>query len=304
MTYNSKLIQAVKLRRAKLVNELLRESNRHDVNKALKEAASLGYTEIINLILRHSEVQPQVNNNAAIRTAAENGHTKAVWRLLQDARVDPADEDNEAIRDAAAAGHTKTVEILLKEPRVDPAALDNDAIILAASMGHYSTVAILLKDARVNPADDDNEAIKESVKHGHVKVVKLLLTDSRVDPAAENHQALRTAVMKKSYKEIIQILLYDPRTWIHPPDVTAPKFAALRCMLEVQLEAAAAAIHAFRQRWRGGIASSWMYDPALKKLVEQYLPIELYRLLEHRLRTGVYAPALLDSWIRRIKPPA
>lgn len=203
---------------------------------------------------------------------------------------------NEFIQ-AAKTGDLAEVIYGLNDGRVDPAANNNAALRGSMKNGHTEIFKVLLQDPRINPADWDNVALRWVAKRGYTDMVEMLLQDPRINPAAMNHAALRNAANNLDNMEILTMLLYDPRTWYTPPNITSPEFRHVRDFLENYLDSAAAAIYAFKLYG----TSQWLYDPALDNIVEQYLPIELYRVLEHRLRTGVYEPALLDAWIQRLR---
>ena len=83
------------------------------------EAAMYGRDEVIELLLKHKDVDPSFNNNHAIFWASRNGHEKIVKLLLNDGRVDPAADSNDTIREASRYGHDKVVELLKKYKKED-----------------------------------------------------------------------------------------------------------------------------------------------------------------------------------------
>jgi hypothetical protein len=84
-----------------------------DLNEALFEAAEIGFTDAVKLLLSDSRVDPSVRNNEALRNAAFNGRTEIVKLLLSDSRVDISEEEfNDLICEAEKDGHLELVELL------------------------------------------------------------------------------------------------------------------------------------------------------------------------------------------------
>ncbi len=176
------------------------------MNDEFIEAAEIGDTDKIKLLLTNSEVNPAALDNEAIRLASYNDRTEVVKLLLGDPRVDPAGNDNEAIRGASQNGHTEVVRLLLNDPRVDPTANNNHAIRLALKEHQEEIVKLLLTDPRVDPSAGNNFAIREASLHGQTELVQLLLLDQRVNPAVDNNFAVR-----HGHTEVVKLLLTDPR---------------------------------------------------------------------------------------------
>jgi hypothetical protein len=159
------------------------EQVKPDLNEALGEAAYVGFTDAVKLLLSDYGVDPSAWENYALFNASQKGHLDIVKLLLSDARVDPSVKDNKALIFASLKGHLEIVKLLLLDARVDPSVLDNGALVLATRKGHLEIVKLLLLDARVDPSAQNNRALFYAAKKGHLDIVKLLLLDDRVDPS-------------------------------------------------------------------------------------------------------------------------
>ncbi len=92
-------------------------------------------------------------------SASKIGNTFIVKMLIKHSGIDPSIDDNYAFSLASEYGRYKTVELLLKDYRVDPSADNNLAIGLASKNGRYKTVELLLNDDRVDPSSDNDYAL-------------------------------------------------------------------------------------------------------------------------------------------------
>jgi len=75
-------------------------------------------SEVFEVLLRESGVDPNFNNNMFIRYAAKIGKLEIVKFLMTNSSVDPADMNNEAAREAYEGRHVEVVLALLTDPRV------------------------------------------------------------------------------------------------------------------------------------------------------------------------------------------
>ena len=96
-------------------------------------------------------VDPTWDNSWCLRDAAQLGHTSIVQLLLADGRADPGALNQLAIRDASFLRRSDTVAVLLVDPRVDPTALDGAALKAALMHGHTAVAALLKADPRMAP---------------------------------------------------------------------------------------------------------------------------------------------------------
>ena len=81
-------------------------------------ACRLGYTEIVERMLKWKSIDPSDRDNIAFLLACQNGNIETVKLLLKDSRVDPSAKGNEAIRFASIYGDATLVSILISDPRV------------------------------------------------------------------------------------------------------------------------------------------------------------------------------------------
>ncbi|KAI8622002.1 hypothetical protein BC830DRAFT_1076816 [Chytriomyces sp. MP71] len=240
---NQSLVDAVMNGHANVLHLLL--ASRQPINpngqggKAMKEAASRGFTDIVRLLLEHGVADPCVNDHLPLIVAATKGYTQIVQLLLSDSRVDPTARNHAALlesvrtpalvqvfagdprvdlsfkfdaalRTAARLGVAESVRILLRDSRVDPAGSRSAPLRLAATHNHVTVAEILLKDGRSDASACNNQALVDAVSKGYTEIVRLLLIDAKLDPAVPENRPLRTAV-KKGHLEIVSLLLKDSR---------------------------------------------------------------------------------------------
>jgi len=95
---------------AEVIQSLLNEGCNAKVEDsfALQWAAYNGHTEIVKLLIPHSDVKSL--NSSALRWAARHGHTEIVKLLIPLSNV--KDCDSEALRWASENGHTEIVKLL------------------------------------------------------------------------------------------------------------------------------------------------------------------------------------------------
>ena len=93
------------------------EQAKQDLNYALRQAASCGFTDAVKLLVSDDRVDPSARHNWALVLASRNGHLEIVKLLLSDARVDPSARDNGALRFASRNGHLEIVKLLEYHPR-------------------------------------------------------------------------------------------------------------------------------------------------------------------------------------------
>jgi len=145
----------------------------------LKPNTSKSYRVYKNYVSKHG-----INNLTKIkcnlRHAVDNGYTEVIDLLLTDSSIDPSAYSNYSIMEASVRGYIEIVKLLLADPRVNPSMNNNYAIREASRNGHIDVVKLLLEDERVDPAAVNNCAIRMASKDRHNEVVKLLSTDPRV----------------------------------------------------------------------------------------------------------------------------
>ena len=183
----------------------------YDNDYAIKKASSNGHTEIVRILLEHSDkINPATNANYSIRKASSNGHTEIVKMLLQCDNVDPADSDNgkylDSLSAASIGGHIEIVKMLLECNKPNIHKIYYIAINNSFVGGHIETIKLLLMQKKYDPIIDDNNAICVASRRGYVQIVKLLLTIQGVDPSVNNNYAIKTAFKNRHLRVVKQLL--------------------------------------------------------------------------------------------------
>ena len=180
----------------------------NNYRSAIACAAFSGNIRIVDMLLRHPDVDPSVTNNLAIQHASAKGHTGVVSMLLKDDRVDPLSKG--CIVLAAENGHAGVVSLLLRDPRI-PEHLATSALLEASRNGHADVVAILLHDGKADPAYHQTYAFDEACRYGHVDVVVLLLRDPRLFQSDKNTTNEIALAVRYGSTDVVQVLLEDGR---------------------------------------------------------------------------------------------
>jgi hypothetical protein len=167
---------------------------------SFKDAARLGHTEIVELLLEKG-ADVHANNDEALRWASENGHLEVVKLLLENGADVHANND-EALRWASENGHLEVVKLLL-ENGADVHANNEYALRWASENGHIEIVKLLIEKGADVHADNEY-ALRYASYNGHLEVVKLLL-EKGSDVHAEDDWALRWA-SENGHLEIVKLL--------------------------------------------------------------------------------------------------
>lgn len=149
-------------------------------NEMLLIGCEYGHTEIVDLLLRSTRLDPSENSDQALVVACINENIDCVRRLLEDHRVSPNTRNDLCFRRACSTNSDELIELLLLDSRVNPAARDNDALIEACSSGNVNIVNRLLLIPSVQPDAQDNLAIKNAAMRWHPEIVRNLWKDPRV----------------------------------------------------------------------------------------------------------------------------
>ncbi|KAJ3251027.1 hypothetical protein HK103_002923, partial [Boothiomyces macroporosus] len=242
-----------------IVQLLLQDDRFILTNRALRDAVTMGHTEIAKLLVEKG-LDPSVDDNLNIQRAAQNGHYSLVEYLLRDPRVDPASKNNQAVGQAARRGYLDIVKLLLTDKRVK---VNNRSIVEAAIGGHFETVEFLtiefdivavdsaLNDKLgiycacvhrgkldildlVHPFLEKSPTIEEypykarlqsafikAARKGYTKVVKFLVQNAKVNPSIENNSAFMYAV-KRGHDDIVAFLL--EQSSVDPANVVNASF--------------------------------------------------------------------------------
>ena len=206
---------------ADVANTLIKMS-RWDVNQIdgagmtpLIWAAREGHEEVVRLLLRKKETQPDQHDTNSGRTAlswaAGNGHEGVVRLFLGTRFVNP-------VNIGRRWGEARRVAGLLVGRRyVDPDSSSGSGrtpLSWAAEKGHEGIVKLLLRRKDVNPDTPDTMSgrtpLSLAAKNGHEGIVKLLLGRKDVNPDTLNiyyGQTLLSWAAENGHEGIVKLLL-------------------------------------------------------------------------------------------------
>ena len=104
----------------------------------------------------------------------------------------------------------KLFKYFLSDPKCDPSYKNNETIKYAR--WNIEMLKLLLKDPRLK-LNPENITLLYSVNESLVENVKLFLSDGRIDPTIRHfdNETLLDAAIRKGNKEIIELLMNDPR---------------------------------------------------------------------------------------------
>lgn len=195
---NASLWQAVRDNNVAMVRYLLRLSPHYrpdihaDKNKALIDAATKGYREVVQCLVCHG-ADIHARNNHAVMTAAANGYLAVVQYLVEQGANVHAVDDRDHLPDAPLLlavinGHIDVVQYLLtlsgnQRPNIH---VDDDrALFWAARKGHLNIVRLLMR-YNANIYARQCGALRVAVQYNHVEVVRYLLTLAARTHLADN----------------------------------------------------------------------------------------------------------------------
>ena len=196
-------------------------------NTALTWAARKGYEEVIAMLLKREDVNPDQADTTYGRTpllwAAENGYQGVVKMLLEREDVNPNQPDinygRTPLSRAAEKGHEGVVKMLLEREDVNPDQPDTEygktPITWAAENGHRGIVKMLLEQEDVNPDQVDTyiggqTPLLWAAENGHEGVVKLLLEREDINPNQPDTKYDKTSISwaaENGHRGIIKMLL-------------------------------------------------------------------------------------------------
>ncbi|KAJ3113402.1 hypothetical protein HK100_002004 [Physocladia obscura] len=137
----------------------------------LLQASKKGFTDVVNLLLKHN-VDPSARSNQALRFAAEAGNLDIVDCLLRDERVDLSAEQYQAIVAACQNGHVNVLKNLLQTRHLDIRAFGERALTAASKFGHADVIQILLDVPGIDPCCNHAIALGIAVRLNYLEVVK------------------------------------------------------------------------------------------------------------------------------------
>ncbi|CAH8664748.1 unnamed protein product [Dicrocoelium dendriticum] len=150
----------------------------------LMDAASVGYTDIVRLLLEYGACVGLKSNtgNTALHYAATAGHLECVCLLLQ--YNSPLEVQNETghtpLMEATSNGHIDVARCLIKngaDINTHSTEFKESALTLASYKGHAEMVRFLLEAGadHEHRTDEMHTALMEAAMEGHVEVARLLL---------------------------------------------------------------------------------------------------------------------------------
>ena len=176
-TGNNLLIEAINEKNIDGVKQaLIALSQTRLDKKALTLAATLGYLDIVQLLIPVSDLM--ANNSEALRFAAEFGHAAVVEVLIPVS--DPKAADSQAFKKAAHNGHQKCIDLLISVS--DTQVNNNEILVFAARRGQSSLLKQLIP---VCDPTKTNYALAGVARNGHIECVKLLIPISNCDKSLQ-----------------------------------------------------------------------------------------------------------------------
>ncbi|KAJ3400045.1 hypothetical protein HDU80_007329 [Chytriomyces hyalinus] len=139
-------------------------------NECMMEACQIGHHGVVEALLKHSSIDPNLESSKFLCSAAENHHYLVVSILLRDQRSNPDEATLSEVLiilckavdrpDSSDLGHLRAgsekkeakagaVELILARPGNHPTAKNNEALRLAALNNSPTILDLLLSDPRI-----------------------------------------------------------------------------------------------------------------------------------------------------------
>ncbi|KAI8912740.1 ankyrin repeat-containing domain protein [Gorgonomyces haynaldii] len=167
-------------------------------------------SEMVQMLLKDSRVDPSENDDELLDLAATSGNSLSIVQMLMDdTRVDPTSHFFSAIEGVINQGlcAKNIVQLFLNDERVDPSLFNNSPFKMACAHALSDIVQWMLCHPLVDPAHNHNEALQLAAQKGHLDIVKLLCADSRVNPDDRNKRALKLARLH-GHIDVVRCLLH------------------------------------------------------------------------------------------------
>jgi len=201
-------------------------------------AAEQGDVHVVDYLLSHACVDPNVSFREPLLMAVTGGHVAVVQRLLRDERVGPRADFPNLLSMACWRGHVPLVEYLLHEKGVDLGAVSPPPLTTACAHGGLAIVEFLLAHPRVDPRAGNHVAFYEACANGHLAVVQRLLQDPRVDPLAYRHpvtnECALTVATYHGHLRVVELLLSDERV-VRDPSALHGALRHANCMCHLHI---------------------------------------------------------------------
>ncbi|CAL8100802.1 unnamed protein product [Calicophoron daubneyi] len=183
----------------------------------LMEAASVGYTDIVRLLLQYGACvgQKSTTGNTALHYAATAGHLECVCLLLQ--YNSPMEVQNETghtpLMEATSNGHIDVARCLIKhgaDINTHSTEFKESALTLASYKGHTEMVRFLLEAGadHEHRTDEMHTALMEAAMEGHVEVARLLLAHgANVNIPQDSFESPLTLAACGGHTELAHLLI-------------------------------------------------------------------------------------------------
>ncbi|KAF5401982.1 Ankyrin repeat domain-containing protein 17 [Paragonimus heterotremus] len=183
----------------------------------LMEAASVGYTDIVRLLLEYGAAVDQESStrNTALHYAATAGHLDCVRLLLQyNAPMEVQNETGHTpLMEATSNGHIDVARCLIEhgcDINTHSTEFKESALTLASYKGHAEMVRFLLEAGadHEHRTDEMHTALMEAAMEGHVEVARLLLAHgANVNIPKESYESPLTLAACGGHTELAHLLI-------------------------------------------------------------------------------------------------
>ncbi|KAH6905339.1 ankyrin repeat-containing domain protein [Coprinopsis sp. MPI-PUGE-AT-0042] len=199
---------------------------------ALMYAASMGYLEIVALLLAHPDIEVNavdIKGRSALMKAASMGHTSTIALLAAhpQTKINLADNNGTtALMWSTLHGFDAAIEPLLAHHEIHVNQVDTEgwsALMLAAHYGHEPVVALLLANPNIDVNLVDHHgysALMTALSEGLISTVKPLLEHPEIDTTIANFHGTTALLLASEfgYTEVVKVLLTNPRTDVNSID--------------------------------------------------------------------------------------
>ena len=178
--------------------------------------------QLVDLLLKDRQTDPEFMSNRAIITAIQLNHDQIVKLLLDSKRINPMILRSLFV-EACDKGLDNVVKVFLDfrkkypfPPAIDPSEEDLEAMHVACFMGRAGVVQLLIEEGGIDPSIDRDMPIRTAImldQYGdNEKVIRLLLQYPSVNPSARSNEAL-DRIMREGNLFTLRYLLEidDPR---------------------------------------------------------------------------------------------
>lgn len=125
----------------------------HHNNRPLFKACKKGDLELVEMLMKNRNVNPDDNNHRALMVALDNDYIKIIKQLRYTLES--------AFCVACEYGHAGVVKKVLNKYEIDPGAYNNRALRIATWNLHSATISLLLNTGKVNPNEEITIVIHE-----------------------------------------------------------------------------------------------------------------------------------------------